>query len=41
MAGTRAAIRYAKAVLDLANSQDSAAAVNEDMVGIAKAIQGK
>ncbi|WP_047549398.1 ATP synthase F1 subunit delta [Psychroserpens sp. Hel_I_66] len=38
MAGTRAAIRYAKAVLDLAKTQDTAQAVNEDMVVIAKAI---
>lgn len=38
MAGTRAAIRYAKAVLSLANDQNAAAVVNEDMIGIAKTI---
>ena len=31
MAGARAAIRYAKAVLDLANGKNSAEAVNNDM----------
>jgi F-type H+-transporting ATPase subunit delta len=31
MAGTRAAIRYAKAILDLAKDQKSAEAVNDDM----------
>ena len=31
MKGTRAAIRYAKAILDLAKDQNSASAVNEDM----------
>jgi len=38
MAGTRAAIRYAKAVLDLAQSQKSAQAVNEDMLLIANSV---
>ncbi|WP_298901068.1 ATP synthase F1 subunit delta [uncultured Psychroserpens sp.] len=38
MAGTRAAIRYAKAVLDLAQTQNTAKAVNEDMVLIAKSV---
>ncbi len=38
MAGTRAAIRYAKAVLSLALSQNKAEAVNEDMKGIANTI---
>jgi F-type H+-transporting ATPase subunit delta len=38
MAGTRAAIRYAKAVLSLALSQNKAEAVNEDMKGIASTI---
>ncbi len=32
MAGTRAAIRYAKAVLDLAKDQDTVEAVNNDMM---------
>lgn len=38
MAQTRAAIRYAKAVLDLANEQNSASVVNSDMKTIANAI---
>ena len=39
MAGTRAAIRYAKAILDLANSKGVAEVVNNDMKSIASAIQ--
>ncbi|MEN2414506.1 ATP synthase F1 subunit delta [Flavobacterium mesophilum] len=39
MAGTRAAIRYAKAILDLANSKGVAEAVNNDMKSIANAIE--
>jgi F-type H+-transporting ATPase subunit delta len=35
MAGTRAAIRYAKAILDLANSKGVAEAVDTDMKSIA------
>ena len=38
MAQTRAAIRYAKAVLNLANEQNSTNAVNEDMKSIVKAV---
>jgi len=38
MAQTRAAIRYAKAVLDLANEQNSASLVNSDMKTIVNAI---
>ena len=38
MAGTRAAIRYAKAVLSLANDQNTAEAVNNDMKLIANAV---
>ncbi|WP_299332681.1 ATP synthase F1 subunit delta [uncultured Psychroserpens sp.] len=38
MAGTRAAIRYAKAVLDLAQTQNTAPAVNKDMMLVAKSI---
>ncbi len=38
MAGTRAAIRYAKAVLSLANDQNAADAVNNDMKLIATTI---
>ncbi|WP_248724631.1 ATP synthase F1 subunit delta [Seonamhaeicola sp. ML3] len=38
MAGTRAAIRYAKAALSLASDQKAAEAVNKDMVAIAKTI---
>jgi len=39
MASTRAAIRYAKAILDLANSKGVAEAVNNDMKTIASAIE--
>jgi F-type H+-transporting ATPase subunit delta len=38
MAGTRAAIRYAKAILDLANSKGVAEAVDTDMKSIALTI---
>ncbi|MEP6929236.1 MAG: ATP synthase F1 subunit delta [Flavobacterium sp.] len=38
MASTRAAIRYAKAILDLANSKGVAEAVNDDMKSIATVI---
>ena len=38
MKGTRAAIRYAKAILDLAKDQNSASAVNDDMKLIMNAI---
>ncbi|MFH7011574.1 ATP synthase F1 subunit delta [Flavobacterium sp. FlaQc-52] len=38
MASTRAAIRYAKAILDLANSKGVAEVVNNDMKSIASAI---
>ena len=38
MAGTRAAIRYAKAVLSLAKDQNKAEAVNIDMKQIAMSI---
>lgn len=38
MVQTRAAIRYAKAVLDLAKEQKSASSVNEDMQSIANAV---
>ena len=38
MSGSRAAIRYAKAVLSLATDQKSAEAVNSDMKSIANAI---
>ncbi|MDA6069254.1 ATP synthase F1 subunit delta [Flavobacterium sp. AC] len=40
MASTRAAIRYAKAILDLANSKGIAEAVNNDMKSIASTIGG-
>lgn len=40
MAGTRAAIRYAKAILDLANSKGVAEVVNNDMKLIASTING-
>ena len=40
MAQTRAAIRYAKAVLDLANEQNSASIVNDDMKSIVNAVAG-
>lgn len=39
MAGTRAAIRYAKAVLSLANEQNKADAINNDMKLIAQTIK--
>lgn len=38
MVQTRAAIRYAKAVMDLAKEQKSASSVNEDMQSIANAV---
>lgn len=38
MAGTRAAIRYAKAILDTAQTKGAAVAVNNDMVHIASTI---
>lgn len=38
MAQTRAAIRYAKAIMDLAKDQSAAAAVNDDMDSIANAV---
>ena len=38
MKGTRAAIRYAKAILDLAKDQNSASAVNDDMKLVTNAI---
>jgi F-type H+-transporting ATPase subunit delta len=38
MAGTRAAIRYAKAVLDLAKDQNSVEAVNNDMALISNSV---
>lgn len=38
MAGARAAIRYAKAILSLAKDQNTADAVNNDMKAIAKTI---
>ncbi|MGA9636906.1 ATP synthase F1 subunit delta [Flavobacterium sp.] len=40
MASTRAAIRYAKAILDLANSIGIADVVNKDMKSIASTIEG-
>jgi len=40
MAGARAAIRYAKAVLDLANDQNIADAVNNDMKLVVNTIAG-
>ena len=39
MAGTRAAIRYAKAILDIAKVNNSTQAVNSDMTAIANAIK--
>lgn len=39
MAQTRTAVRYAKAVLDLAKEQKSAEAVNADMKSIANAVE--
>jgi len=38
MVGARAAVRYAKAVLDLAQDQNAADAINEDMTTISKTI---
>ena len=40
MAGTRAAIRYAKAILDIAHSKGVASEVNSDMALIATTING-
>ncbi|MCL4117199.1 UNVERIFIED_CONTAM: hypothetical protein GTU68_045255 [Idotea baltica] len=40
MAGARAAIRYAKAVLSLASDQNAVDAVNDDMKSMANAIAG-
>jgi F-type H+-transporting ATPase subunit delta len=40
MSSTRAAIRYAKAILDLASSKNGADAVNNDMKTIATTING-
>ena len=40
MSSTRAAIRYAKAILDLASSKNAAEAVNADMKTIATTISG-
>ena len=40
MAGTRAAIRYAKAILDIAHSKGVASEVNDDMETIATTIKG-
>jgi len=40
MSGTRAAIRYAKAVLALAQDQNTAEAVNNDMSLVANTIEG-
>ena len=40
MAGTRAAIRYSKAILDLANSKGFAEVVSDDMKTIATTING-
>ena len=40
MANTRAGIRYAKAILDIANDKGVAQAVNNDMTSIASTING-
>lgn len=40
MTGTRAAIRYAKAILELAHEQQTTEAVFSDMVGINATIAG-
>lgn len=40
MSSTRAAIRYAKAILDIANAKGVAEAVNNDMTSIASTING-
>tara|TARA_B100001063_G_C16647080_1_gene493925 strand:+ start:407 stop:961 length:555 start_codon:yes stop_codon:yes gene_type:complete len=39
MRGTRAAQRYAKAILSLAKDKNAAEAVNEDMISISKTVQ--
>jgi F-type H+-transporting ATPase subunit delta len=39
MAGTRAAIRYAKAILDIAQANNNAANVNNDMLSIGAAVK--
>ena len=39
MAGTRAAIRYAKAILDIAQENNNAASVNTDMLLIASSVK--
>lgn len=39
MAGTRAAIRYAKAILDIAQANGNAANVNNDMLSICSAVK--
>ena len=39
MAGTRAAIRYAKAILDIADSKGVATKVSEDMILIGSTIK--
>lgn len=39
MTGTRAAVRYAKAILEMAQAQGSAAQVNEDMALVAATIK--
>jgi F-type H+-transporting ATPase subunit delta len=38
MANTRAAIRYAKAILDIAQASNNTANVNQDMINIAEAV---
>lgn len=38
MSGTRAAIRYARAILDLANAENKAASIREDMLHIVQTI---
>lgn len=40
MKGNRAAIRYAKAILDEATSKNAAQAVNDDMISIAATLNG-
>ena len=40
MTGNRAAIRYAKAILDVANSKNAAQEVNNDMISIATTVSG-
>ena len=39
MAGTRAAIRYAKAILDIAQENNNAANVNADMLAVTTAVK--